>query len=1155
MLRFISCTLLLVFVAIASFGQDSRGSIVGRVADSTGAVVPDVEVRATNKATGVVAVGKASSAGAFTIPFLPPGFYSVSVEAAGFKKFVRDNVEVRVSESVEIPVSMELGAVSETVQVTAEIALLTTTDASQGTVIEDRAITELPLLGGNPVEFALLDPAVMNETDMRERRAAFTNAGSQWSSMGAGSFRNEFQVDGISNTYAEGNGRARVAFNPPPSAIGQFKIITNPFDASAGNSMGATVNVSTKAGTNNLHGEGHYYSRNSAYDAMDFFYNKRNTKKPVYQDHRFGASIGGPIRIPHIYSGHNRSFFFYAWDMSVWGAPQSYTSTVPTAAERSGDFSALTAINSSYQIYDPYTTRPAATAGRYQRDPFPDNVIPKNRFDQAGFNLANLYPLPNQPGNRDGTSNYFYPTAADERYWVHLVRFDHAFNESHRLYLRLNYDFWEEHKNRYYETPIQGLVLNRINRGLALDDVLLLTPNLVLNIRYGITQQDFTEYRISRGIDLTKLGFSTNLTKLLKPGITTLPRVAVGAFTGFSVWESGDGANNSLTHNFNGTLSTQRGIHALRWGADFRTYRSFGNRYPLETAPDFSFSTNYTRGPLDSSGASAIGQDMASMLMGIVTSGSMENRASFAIQTLYLGTFIQDDIKVSPRLTLNVGLRYELEWPMTERYNRLVTGFAFDTASPIEAQARANYARAPIAEISADQFRVRGGLRFAGETETGRSMFRMDRNNFMPRIGLAWQASRRTTIRTGWGVFYGSLGVNQTDPVQFGFSQSTPVIQTSDNGQTYQALASNPFPNGLLPASGKASGLSTYLNQSIGFDNNLNKQAYSQRWTLALQELLPGNTMVEAAYVGNRGTHLNITRDINATPAQYLSKSLTRDQATINYLGATVANPFYNLAPLFTSTTISRANLLRPFPQFSGVTMDTSDGYSWYHSLQVRAARRWNRGVTLNAGYAFTKMMEATSFLNGSDAMPYETLSASHRPHRLTLSAIWELPVGRGRAFGKHLSKPLQGLLGNWQLSGVVVRQAGPPLAWGNIIFTGDPNQIALPKADRDVDRWFNVDAGFNKVSGQALGSNIRYFPIRLASVQADGQARWDISLAKGFKVTERAMFRLRAQLFNIMNHPNFSGPNVTTTSTAFGQITGTAGIGRSFQFAGTISF
>jgi hypothetical protein len=1129
---------------------------VGRVTDTSGAIAPEIEVRVTNQATGVSAASKSSSAGTFTIPYLIPGVYRVSAEAPGFKKFLREGIEVRVTESVEVQIVMEVGSVTEVVEVTAETPLLTTTDASQGTVIEDRAIVELPLIGGNPVEFALLDPAVMNETDMRDRRASATNAASQWSAMGGGAYKNEFQIDGVSNTYAEGNGNTRVAFNPPAAAIGQFKIVTNPFDASAGNSMGATVNISTKAGTNQLHGEAHYYGRNAWFDATDFFSNKRRTDKPVYQDHRPGASLGGPVELPRLYHGRNRTFFFYAWEQNYWSVPQPYTGTVPTEAERQGDFSALLAIpnGSRYQIYDPFSTRPQ-TATRYQRDPFPGNIVPKSRFNSAGSSLANLYPLPNQPGTVDGVNNFFNGgSKSDEKYWVHLARFDHAFRENHRVFIRLDYDWWEERKNKYFGNGAQGIVLNRINRGLALDDVVLLTPNLVLNVRYGLTQQDFTEYRVTRGIDLSALGFSSGLTSLIDPARATLPRVSAGAFSSFSTWEKGDGANTSLTHNFNGNLSTQRGRHALRGGLDFRVYRAFENRYMYETAPDFAFSTTYTKGPLDNAGASAIGQDMASMLLGIATSGSMEHPATFAMQNLYFGGYLQDDVKLTPRITLNLGVRYELEGPITDRFDRVVTGFAFDQSSPIEAGARANYGKSPIAELPVDRFKVQGGILYPGQTSTGRSPTRMDKNNIMPRIGLAWQLSQRTTVRAGYGIYYGTLGVNGTDPVQYGFSQSTPIQASIDNGQTYQALASNPFPNGLLAAPGKSGGLSTYLGQAIAFDDPNKKPPYSQRWSVALQEVLPAQVLVEASYVGNRGTHLGVTRQISSVPRQYLSTLMTRDSTVINFLSGTVPNPFYGLGPVYTPT-ITRANLLRPYPQFSSVAMGTSEGYSWYHSLQIRAARRFSRGVTLNAGYVFSKMMEATAFLNETDDKPYETLSASHRPHRMTFSGVWELPVGKGRAFLQSMSRPMEALLGNWQLSAVMIRQAGAPLAWGNIIFTGDPNSIVIPTSDRDVDRWFNINAGFNTVSNQALSQNIRYFPMRLASLQADGQYKWDVSLAKGFRINERALFRLRAQCFNVSNHTNFSGPNVSPTSTAFGTITATAGQPRIYQLAATVTF
>lgn len=1146
-----------LILSVSVFAQDPRGAIVGRVTDKTDAVIPDVEVRATNQATGVVAAGRTTSAGDYRIGFLLPGLYSVSAEAQGFKSFVRPNVEVRVTETVEVSFALDVGAVSETVKVVAETPLLVTTDASQGTVVEDLAVQELPLLGGNPVEFALLDPATMNETDMREHRAAMTNADSQWSSMGGGAYNNEFQIDGVSNTFADGSGHARVAFNPPASSIGQFKIVTNPFDASAGNTLGATVNVSTKSGTNQLHGEGHYYGRNNFFDTMDFFSNKNNVPQTIYQDNRYGGSLGGPVQLPKIYKGKNRTFFFYAWEENRYSIPQGWTGTVPTAAERSGDFSALLSLSTAnpnrYQIYDPYSTHPS-TGGLYQRDPFPGNIVPKSRFDSAGFNLANLYPLPNQPGLSDGEQNYFNPSRSDELYWVHILRLDHAISQNQRVFVRIDYDYWDEHKNKYMP-DIQGLVLNRINRGIALDDVIVLTPDMVMHLRYGFTQQDFPEYRISRGIDLTSLGFSTNLTNLIDPARETLPHVSAGTFSPYSVWESGDGANTALTHDVNTDISTQHGVHSLRAGLGFRLYRAFGDRYPYETAPEFSFGTTYTNGPTNTSAASPIGQDLASMLMGIASSGSMQHQATSALQDPFLSAFFEDDIKLMPALTLNLGMRYEVEWPMTERYDRMVTGFAFDQTNPINTAASAAYAKNPVPQIPVDQFKLLGGLLYPGQTPNGRSIYPVHGKDFLPRAGLAWQVARNTTIRTGYGIYYGTNGVNSTIVQQSGFTASTPIQTSLDNGQSYRALASNPFSTGLLPVTGAAGGLSTFLGQGFSFYDPNKQLPYSQRWAFAVQQLLPSQILLEVSYVGNRSTHVTTSRSINATPLEYLSPMLTRDTTTINFLGGTVPNPMYGLAPLFTSTTISRASLLTPYPEFGSITMYDSQGFAWYHSLQVRATRRMSHGVTANVGYVFSKMMEAVSYLNAADPRPYRTLSASDRPHRLTGSVVWQLPIGQRRAYFNHMPRVLEGILGNWQFSGVVIRQAGPPLAWGNIIFNGDPDSILLPKDQRTVDHWFNVNAGFNKNSSQQLASNIRYFPMRLSSVRADGQSKWDVSMAKNFRITEKVEFRLRTQCFNILNHPNFAGPNMSPTSSAFGTITSTVGMPRTFQAAATLQF
>jgi hypothetical protein len=1146
-----------MFWALPSSAQDPRGTIAGRVTDKTDAVVPDLEVRAMNQSTGVVAVSRTSSAGDYRIGFLLPGLYTVTAEVSGFKKFLRENVEVRVTETVEVSFAMEVGEVTETMRVTAETPLLVTTDASQGTVMESLAVSELPMLGGNPVEFALLDPATMNETDMREHRASMTNADSQWSSMGAGAFNNEFQIDGVSNTFADGSGHARVAFNPPASSIGQFKIITNPFDASAGNTLGATVNVSTKSGTNQLHGEGHYYGRNNFFDTMDFFSNKNNVAQTVYQDNRYGASLGGPVEIPKLYHGKNRTFFFYAWEANGYSIPQGWTGTVPTAAERNGDFSALLALSTAnpnrYQVYDPYSTRPS-TGGLYQRDPFPGNIVPKSRFDTAGFNLGNLYPLPNQPGLSDGEQNYFIPSRSDEIYYVHIARLDHAISQNQRLFVRIDYDSWDEHKNKYMP-GIQGIVLDRINRGVALDDVVVLNPNLVMHVRYGFTEQDFPEHRVSLGTDLKALGFSSNLTNLIDPARETVPRVTANPFSQYSAWESGDGANTALTHDINFDLSTQRGMHGLRWGAGFRLYRAFGNRYPYETSPDLTFGTTYTNGPTNTSAGSPIGQELAAMLMGLASSGSMQHQATSALQDPFFSAFIQDDIKLLPSLTVNIGLRYEVEWPMTERYDRMVTGFAFDQVNPINAAASAAYAKNPIPELPASQFKLMGGLLYPGQTDTGRAMFPVRGFNLMPRVGFAWQAAKRTTIRSGYGIYYGTNGVNSSIVQQPGFTSSTPIQTSLDNGQSYRALVSNPFPTGLLPVTGAAGGLTTYLGQGYSFYDANKQLPYSQRWTFALQQLLPSQILMEVSYVGNRSTHVTTSRSINSTPLQYLSSSPTRDTTTINFLGGTVPNPLYGLGPLFTSTTISRASLLTPYPEFGGITMYDSQGFGWYHSMQMRATRRMSHGVTANVGYAFSKMMEAVSYLNAADPRPYRTLSGSDRPHRVTGSVVWQLPVGRRQSYFNHMNKVLEGIIGNWQFSGVVIRQAGPPLNWGNIIFNGDPDSIVLPKDERTVDHWFNVNAGFNKVSSQQLASNIRYFPMRLSSVRADGQAKWDVSMAKNFRVTEKLEFRLRTQCFNILNHPNFAGPNLSTTSAAFGTITSTVGMPRTFQVAATLQF
>ncbi len=1142
----------LLFLAASTMAQDPRGTILGRVTDPSGAVIPGVEIRATNAQTGVSVAATTNQSGNYNMPFLPAAVYTITSEIAGFKKYVREGIQVRVSEAVELNIQMEIGGTNETVIATAETPVLDTSGSSLGQVVDERRILELPLFAGNPVELTMLAPGVMNATDMRIRKAAFNNAPSQMATDGNGQYNNEFQIDGVNNNFANGNGTSRVAFSPPPTAIREFKIQTNPYDASVGHTIGAVTNVSTASGTNQLHGEVHYWARNSALDAPTFFQNKNNTKKAVYQDHRYGASAGGPVYIPRVYDGRSKTFWYYAWEANKWGSPQSGTLTVPTVAERGGDFSALLKLGSSYQIYDPQTTR-AVAAGRFQRDPFKDNIIPSSRLDPVGQKLLGFYPLPNQAATSEGRNNYFYSLSAKEDYYVHLARVDHAFSENHRIFVRLHYDWWEEDKDHWFG-DYSAIILNRINRGFAFDDVFVLNPKMVLNVRYGITSQDFPERRVTKGYDLSSLGFAPSLVSLVDKTVATIPYASASGYDPLGRWESGDGADTSLTHSVNGNVTRLQGSHNLKFGADIRVYRGNHNRYPYSTAPYLAFDNNYTRGPLDNSPSASIGQQMAAWVLG-VPGGSMAYSASWAMQEQYYGIYLHDDFKVSRKLTLNLGLRYELETPLTERFDRLVAGFAYGQPNPIEAQAKANYANNPIPEIPPDQFRVLGGLTFVSTGGIGRSPYKGEKNNFQPRFGFAYQLFPSTIVRGGYGIFHDTVGVNSNVGIQTGFSQSTPIQASLDSGLTYVATTANPLPTGLIPVKGAAGGLTTNLGQGLSFyDNNL-LQPYAQRWSLGIQQMLPQQFMVEASYVGNRGTRLGVTRNINTTPANYLSTSPFRDQATIDYLSRSFKSPFYGIDPVY-GANMSRASLLRPYPEFGDTNVEQPIGYSWYHSMQSRIERRFSQGFTFQLAYTWSKLMEATEFLNATDPTPSEVIGSFDRTHRTAASGIWEIPVGRGRRFGAALPSVINGVIGGWQLSGMYQTQSGAPLGFGNAIFLGDIKNVVLPSDKRTAERWFNIDAGFNRVSAQQLSYNIRTFPLRFSGIRGDNQVRWDFSIIKNFRIHEDARVEFRAETYNAWNQTSFSNPNTTPTSSSFGIITGVVSpSGRSWQFALKIVF
>ncbi|MGE5568277.1 MAG: TonB-dependent receptor domain-containing protein [Rhodospirillales bacterium] len=1133
-----------VWPAAGFQSQDARGAIVGRVTDASSAVMPGVDVRATNAATGVVASAKTNESGNFLIPYLLPGTYTLQAEIPGFKRFVREGIEVRVSDRVEVNITMTVGVVTETVEVTAETPVLETATTSLGQVVDERRITELPLFAGNAMDLVHLAPGTINGTDMRLRKAPFNNAPSQFSTDGSGNYGNAFTIDGVSNLYSDGTS-PRVAFSPPTAALAEFKVETSAFDASAGRTLGSVVNVSTKGGTNTLHGQVWEWLRHSALDSATIFQNRATIapgarRIPVYQDNRYGAAGGGPVYIPGVYNGKNKTFWHFTFEKNVFGDPNvggSMTSTVPRDQWKNGDLSDLLALGANYQVYDPATIK-AEPNGTFSRQPFPGNIIPPDRIHPVAKKILALWPSPNQPGTANGAQNFFMSKPAKEYYWTSIGRIDHAFSEQNRMFIRFHRDFWEEDKNRNFGDDVNGIILNRINRGLAVDDVHVFTPTFLLNVRWGVSAQEFPERRVSKGFDLASLGFSQTLVNLVDKSVAVIPRIQVSPFTTISSWESGDGVTSSVSHNAVANFTWIKGDHNIRFGPEYQVFREFRNRYPTGAAPDFNFDSLWGRGPLNTSAAPPVGAQLVSLLLGI-PGGSMSINGSYAEQDTYLGLYIQDDWKVTRKLTLNLGFRVEHESPITERFNRAATQWDAVTPNPIAEAAIANYAaQRQMPELPLSDFKVLGGITFAGVGGNPREYWNGPGINLLPRVGFAYQATPKTVVRAAYGIFYSSIGVLYTNTQQPGFTRSTPISPSSDNGLTFTALLDNPLPNGLLPVIGAAEGLTTTLNQGVTFFAKDRKRPYAQRWSFGIQRELPGGHVVEVAYVGNRGTRLGVTRNINVTPGKYFSTHPVRWEDDVRYLAETFPNPFFGLNPQFTSSTISRQNLLKPYPHFGDLNFSDPVGYSWYHSMQSRLEKRFSRGYTLQMAYTWSKTMQATQFLNAFDPMPYEELSDLDRPHRLTGSGIWELPFGRGRAIGSNWHPVLNFIGGGWQLGGVYQFQSGNPLGWGNISFFGNPDDVKLPRSERSVDRWFNPEP-FNRVSNLQPASNVRTMPFRFSDLRADTQRRWDFSLSKSFTIREGVTMRFRADTFNAFNQVVLKDPDRTPTSGSFGRITG----------------
>lgn len=1112
----------LALAVCAAHAQEFRGTILGRVTDSSGAVVPNAPVTVTNENTNTAVKTATTAAGTYTVPFLLPGTYTISVQSSGFRAFERRGIVVQVQDRIEINVVLEPGQITETVVVRGETPLLETASASVGQIVDQNNITNLPMNGRAVYLMARIVPGMV-PTDTRLFTRPFDNGAVSNVSMGGSrAGNNNILLDGITNM----NITSQAAFVPSPDAVQEMKVQINTYDAEFGRAAGGVLNAIVKSGTNQFHGSLYEFWRNDILEANSFINNSVDEGKPRQRYNLFGATAGGPVYIPKLYDGRNRTFVFGSWESIRQADPTSTLTTVPTAEQREGDFSkTLDPRGQPLVIYDPFSARPnPAVQGGFLRDPFPGNRIPRSSMDPVALKIMEQYGQPNKPGaGPTEVDNFFWSGASPDDYDAFIIRTDHNFTDNQRLFVRVS----ASRRPRLGDDDVFGTLatqsrfLNRISRGAALDYVNTLTPTLLLNLRYGLSRfGNITEYR-PRDFRLSSLGFPAALEgQVVKQ---SFPVISISGIE--TIGRTGDAEDLGDVHTLQASMTRLGGRHALKFGFESRVYRDVTNAVG-NASGTYSFNDARTRGP-DPVRNLQSGHAVASFLLGTPNSGSIDRNVAPAFQNVFYGAYIQDDFRPTQRLTLNMGFRWEYESPRTERYNQMTRGFAYDTPNPLQS--------------AAPDLRVNGGLLFAGVDGQPRGQTDAVWKNFSPRLGIAYELHPKVVMRAGYGIFFsGTTGAGRGTGASPGFSVATPMVAALDGVNPTDRL-SNPFPNGLLPPIGASQGLLTLVGQGVQFTEVSRPITYSQQYSFGLQYSPAARLLIEATYSGNRGIHLQ-NNNLNVN-------QLTRDQMGLqDALLVRVPNPFFGRiqSGSLASSTTTVAQLLRPYPHFTGVTLrEFTDGSSTYHAFLFKVERRFSQGLTFLASYTNSKLIDNIGARQDNYNLAAERgLSAIHTPQRLSLTGVWELPIGPRKRFLAGGNAVTRKLLEGWQLNWVTTMQTGSTLAVTSATnttqsqgggqrpdSTGRSAKLEGPVKDR-LGRYLDTSQ-FVPAAPYTFGNVSRTLP----DVLGPGLHNWDISVIKDTRLGENLRFQIRGEAFNAWNHPAFGNPGTTFGNASFGRI------------------
>ena len=1118
------------FVFVCAAGWSQNAFVSGRVTDTSGGVIGRAAVELTNRSTQVKLPTVTNAEGIFVFPSVPPGLYEVNARIAGFASAHIESVLVEVGQSKTLNLTLKTGDVKESVTVIDVAPLVTADRADRGTVVENQFVSSIPLLTRNPLLLVTITAGAIGTTTPGGGLVAGDNTVSEnqtnyFRINGGRNRSNEILIDGAADTGTYNNQAAAI---PQVDAVQEFQINTNPYDAELGHTGGGIISYTIKSGTNQFHGNLHDFLQNAVLNANGFNANKAGTPRRQLQKNQFGFTIGGPLSIPKLYSGKNRTFYFFAYEGLRQHSFSSFTGTVPTAAQRQGDFSSTFDTNGALKlIYDPSTTRldPTAPAGttRYIRDVFPGNRIPAAQINPIATNLLKYFPQANQKGiGLSDTNNYFSPAPSTLDNNRIDGRIDHQFSDKHVVFARGDY-FWNLNSSPdVYNSPMSPVNTPNLIPGWAwaAGHTWSIKPSTVFVQHFSMADSQTNRVPLTLGFDQKSLGFPSTVTDGQLAAF--FPQVTVAGTSGVGAVGTIFNVVISRTYEYNAALTIQRSAHTIKTGFDYRFYTiDWTNPNPLA----INASGAYTGGPNAKAATANTGAGIADLLLGAASVSYNINPENVNSHPYY-AAFVQDEWRATRNLTVTLGLRYNLELGSIEQNNHYVF---LDRTSP--------------SPLKVPGYNLTGGLVFTGVNGISRRVEDADHNNWDPRAGLAYRIGDKTVLRAGFGMFHNPLLSTDRDTTQ-GFSRTTSNIVAQADGVTPTFNLSNPFPQGLAAPTGNSLGLATNLGLAISAPVLRRKTPYQEQWSVDVQRQLPWSIIVDAGYTGTHGVALPGLVALNQLPLSQLALGTQLQQ--------TVTNPFFGYitdpSSTLSQSTVQYAQLLRPYPQFTGVNQVVAPaGFSSYHAFELKVERRFAQGLALLFNWTHSKAIDnvaENSSINNAYCFSCDrSLSYVDTPDAVNLSARYELPLGVGKKILNH--GPLAIILGNWAVAGIYSFSSGFPVAVSSPdnsnafdigpfrpVATGVPAALAGGPQIKDNGQYFNP-AAFARTPQFQFGNVSRYLP----DVRNPSNFGLNAMIEKQAAIHERLKLEFRTELFNVTNSVNFAGPQTSITSSAFGTI------------------